>query len=557
MDNGTTWTPNVLLLGSGGVKGFLTIGSLMFFEKTKLLKNIKKVVGISIGSVVGLFYVIGCSATEILEISLMTQLSEVMTNIDIVNIMKTNGLVSHDVFRKRMNDKVMEKFGFVPTLHQLYMMTGYEFEVVVTNLDKDEAEYFNHQTQPKLSCVEAVLMSMSIPLLFQTYIYNNHIYVDGAICDPFPIHRYSKDKVFGIMLKSTHDDPKESFYNYLAKVIQTFTSTKLKNIEIPPDCKILNLEYKVNDAIGMKVTFEKRVDMVLLGYLRAYQFYSELYKLSPQTYPITIQRYHSLDFFNSLPFDKKQDDMILQYVEQPSEVDTEEMEDEADEYLEELFDSDFTLSESSSETSSSDQEEDSEKEPEEAREAKPEDRAAKPEDRDDHIEEKPEARKTFPEDSQPYFNFEHKIQDEQSEGEQSEAEETIEPLSILEKEIDHEHKENRDIYQDNIQNEGDSTKDGTEYESEDTNDEGQGEANGERHGEWNGEGEREIQTENEIIVPTERRLSERRLSERLSNRMSSLYKTKIYSPGKIISGMKKSKKKYKKKHKKPEWVVKN
>ena len=352
------WRPNVLLLGSGGVKGFLTIGSLMFFEKTKLLKNIKKVVGISIGSVIGLFYVVGCSMTEILEISLITQLSEVMTNIDILNIMKSNGLVSHDIFRKRMNDKVMEKFGFVPTLQQLYMMTGYEFEVVVTNLDNDTAEYFNHLTQPKLSCVEAVLMSMSIPILFQTYIYNDHIYVDGAICDPFPIHRYPRDKVFGIMLKSTHDDPKESFYNYLAKVIQTFTSTKLRNIEIPPGCKILNLEYKVNDTIGMKITFEKRVDMVLLGYLRAYQFYSELYKISPNEYPMVIQKYHSTDFFSALPFEKKQDDMFLEYVEEPSEVDTEEMEDEADEYLDELFDSDLSediSSESSSDFTTSDE----------------------------------------------------------------------------------------------------------------------------------------------------------------------------------------------------------
>jgi hypothetical protein len=54
-----------------------------------------------------------------------------------------------------------------------------------------------------------------------------------------------------------------------------------------------------------------------------------------------------------------------------------------------------------------------------------------------------------------------------------------------------------------------------------------------------------------IVVPSE----SRRLSERISSRMSSLRKTRIYSPGKIISGMKKSKKS-KKKHKKPEWIEK-
>jgi predicted acylesterase/phospholipase RssA len=569
MDNGT-WTPNVLLLGSGGIKGFLTIGSLMFFEKTKLLKNIKKVVGISIGSVIGLFYVVGCSVTEMLEIALMTQLSEVMTNIDIVNIMRTNGLVSHDIFRKRMNDKVMEKFGFVPTLEQLYMMTGYEFEVVVTNLDKDEAEYFNHQTQPKLSCVEAVLMSMSIPLLFQTYIYNNHIYVDGAICDPFPIHRYVNDKVFGIMLKSTHDDPKESFYNYLAKVIHQFTSNKLKNMEIPPECKILNLEYKVNDTIGMKITFEKRVDMVLLGYLRAYQFYTELYK----SYPTTIQKYHSQDFFSSLPFDKKQEDMILQYVDEPSEVDTNEMEEEGDEYLEELFDSDLMLSDIDSESSSdwdtSESEEDRDREQDREKDPEQDNKFIYPTTKEKQEINQLEEQLTLDE---PQLIKDEKREEELGEKEWTDQERSeqagLEPPE--QKEEQEEYKigteQNNEV---NIQNGEQDSRESSEEGREESDD---GQEGGGQEGDvarsdqetdldFQKENDEDLEQEGEEVTRgtqsarTSERLGhvDRRLSDRLSQRMSSLRKVKIYSPSKIISGMKKSKKKYKKKHKKPEWA---
>ena len=550
------WTPNVLLLGSGGVKGFLTIGSLMFFEKTKLLKNIKKVVGISIGSVIGLFYVVGCSMTEILEISLMTQLSEVMTNIDIVNIMRTNGLVSHDIFRKRMNDKVTEKFGFIPTLQQLYMMTGYEFEVVVTNLDNDEAEYFNHQTQPNLSCVEAVLMSMSIPLLFQTYIYNNHIYMDGAICDPFPIDRYPRDKVFAIMLKSTHDDPKESFYNYLAKVIQTFTSTKLRSLEIPRHCKILNLEYKVNDTIGMKITFEKRVDMVLLGYLRAYQFYTELYKNNPNEYPMSIQKYIPLEFFSALSFEKNQEDMILEYVEEPSEVDTEEMEDEADEYLEELFDSDITIDTSSDSdfTTSEDETDEEEILPihQENKNNKQllyhderddqsddiQDKQESKEDPEEEVKEDPEEEvKEEPEEEIKEEPEEGEVKEDPEEGEDKEdpEEEEVKEESEEEDKEDIQEKRQSEYDEDVIEetNMNMNREDGSLYSEDESSS-----VLGSKH------------LENEVIlIPTETR----RLSERVSGRMSSLRKTKIYSPGKILSGMKKSKKS-KKKHKKPEWI---
>jgi predicted patatin/cPLA2 family phospholipase len=91
-------------------------------------------------------------------------------------------------------------------------MTGYEFEIVVTNLDKDTTEYFNHQTEPDLCCVEAVLMSITIPLIFQSYIYKNNIYLDGAISQAFPIQKYKDENVFAIMLKGARSDPKESFF---------------------------------------------------------------------------------------------------------------------------------------------------------------------------------------------------------------------------------------------------------------------------------------------------------------------------------------------------------
>lgn len=541
------WSPNVLLLGSGGVKGFLTIGSLMFFEKTKLLKNIKKIVGISIGSVIGLFYVVGCSITEILEISLMTQLSEVMTNIDIVNIMRTNGLVSHDIFRKKMNDKVTEKFGFVPTLQQLHMMTGYEFEVVVSNLDNDEAEYFNHQTQPNLSCVEAVLMSMSIPLLFQTYMYNNHIYMDGAICDPFPIHRYPKDKVFAIMLKSTHDDPKESFYNYLAKVIQTLTSTKLRSIEVPRHCKILNLEYKVNDTIGMKITFEKRVDMVLLGYLRAYQFYTKLYINNPNEYPMTIQKYIPLEFFSALSFEKNQEDMILEYIEEPSEVDTEEMEDEADEYLEELFDSDITIDTSSDSDFTTSEEETDEDDQQQILSIHQENKNNIQQQMLDHQDSQQEPEET-------------EVNEEADDTEvNEEAEEDNKDTEVREdSQEEPDDREIRDVREEaNEEPDDREVREVREDSQEDNKDGEEAEDNKEVREDRSVYSEDESSSilisnhlENEVIlIPTETR----RLSERLSGRMSSLRKTKIYSPSKILSGMKKSKKS-KKKHKKPEWI---
>jgi predicted acylesterase/phospholipase RssA len=327
------WMPKVLILGPGGVKGFLTIGSLLFFEKSKLLKEINKVVGISIGAVIGMFYTAGFSITDILEIALSTQIADVMTSLDIVNVMKKNGLISHDIIRKKMEEKLIQKYGFVPTLKQFYMMTGIEFDVVVTNLDDDKAEYFNHETEPELSCVEAVLMSMSLPLFFQSYVYKNKYYLDGGIADPFPIHRYKNEKVLGVFLKGSPKDSRGSFFHYLSRVVQSITSVQIKNIKIPPGCKIINLEHDVNDTIGVKMSFEQRVEMVLTGYVKGYEFYQVLHQTNKKEYPMFITRYHSLHLFDSLQKDKKHR-IIYQY---ESEINSDEMEEEGDFYLEDCF----------------------------------------------------------------------------------------------------------------------------------------------------------------------------------------------------------------------------
>lgn len=340
------WTPDALLLGPGGAKGFLMLGALLLFEKCKMLKDVKKIVGVSMGAIIGMFLNIGCTVTEILEIGLMTELNEIITTIDVMTIMKNKGLVSHDIFRKRMRDKVTQRFGFVPTLKQLYMMTRIELEIVVTNLDKDRPEYFSHQTEPDLCCVEAVLMSMSLPLFFYTYVYKDNIYLDGAVAEPFPIHRFKNEKVLAIRMMGCHIDPKDSFFNYISKVVNCLTS-QTRNHSKSKDTKILDLIFEVNDAIGVKLTYEKRVEMVLVGYVRAYRFLKSYHSC----YIPLIEKYTNQNFFESITINCDQQHSNISEYEDDDSTSVgksigknkgyeQDIEEKGDEYLEECFESD-------------------------------------------------------------------------------------------------------------------------------------------------------------------------------------------------------------------------
>ena len=57
-----------LVLSGGGIKGALTIGALKELEKNGWLKNIENVLGTSIGSFLGLLWIIGYTGDEMNKI---------------------------------------------------------------------------------------------------------------------------------------------------------------------------------------------------------------------------------------------------------------------------------------------------------------------------------------------------------------------------------------------------------------------------------------------------------------------------------------------------------
>jgi hypothetical protein len=126
--------------------------------------------------------------------------------------------------------------------------------------------------------------------------------LDGAISDPFPLQRLDGHKVLAIRTTGSPLDPKGSFFNYISQVINCLTSQK-RNEKFSKNTKILDLVFEINDAIGVNLNLEKRVDMVLIGYLRSYQFIKSITeKEFPENYSYleTIEKITSSAFFDSL-----------------------------------------------------------------------------------------------------------------------------------------------------------------------------------------------------------------------------------------------------------------
>ena len=90
------WFPDVIVLGPGGMKGFLELGCLLPFQKLKILDNIKIMVGVSVGSIILLLYMLGYSVEDIIQEGLSVDVQKDFADFDLENL-RAKGNQKRDV----------------------------------------------------------------------------------------------------------------------------------------------------------------------------------------------------------------------------------------------------------------------------------------------------------------------------------------------------------------------------------------------------------------------------------------------------------------------------
>ena len=266
------WIPDVIVLGPGGAKGYLELGLLLAFEKENYYSRTDIWRGCSIGSAIALLIVSSYTITEIINDCIDVNIINDVTDINIDHITESPGLLSNKSVENLLKLRTSQKFGMVPTLKQLYMATGILLELVTFNLDKYRPEYLSKDTEPNLSCVEAVMMSMAMPGLICPRIHKSHVYVDGAIGDPYPIlgHDDGEKRVLGIYIDSVHSSHSsdKNIVRYLYRCAQASMKVlRDRAIEAASDnCKHIALRTPVFDTTGLTLDYNAKRAMIEHGY---------------------------------------------------------------------------------------------------------------------------------------------------------------------------------------------------------------------------------------------------------------------------------------------------
>lgn len=273
----TRLRPGILVLGSGGIKGLGIIGGIIALEREGYLKRIHTYVGTSIGAVISLMLIAGCTIYEILELGLHSTIlcpwSE-MHKVD-TTILTTYGPIPHEKTVQPTVDIIMKKYGKIPTLKELYDMTGKRLVMVSGNLHDRKPEYFDYITHPDMPCVAGMTASMLLAGILSKFMYNGKLYIDGAFVDPYAAAYLDdgEEYIIGLNVVGIDSDPNSSYATYMLCAmslsfdrIQELTikhvsdrvmtiELRLPDISIMDKAKDINLRLKCFNA-GIRQTME-------------------------------------------------------------------------------------------------------------------------------------------------------------------------------------------------------------------------------------------------------------------------------------------------------------
>jgi len=246
-----------LVLGPASMGIYAFLGRLKSMEES--LGTVKEISGSSAGSILALFWAIDMSIDDMIDISLNVDLSD-FVKLNIGTFFNKFGFVEIEPIR----DKLVEICGCDPTFRELKK----KIYVSAFCLNTSKTEYFSVDTHPDMKVIDAVCMSIAIPLIFASSEYQGKTYVDGGTVEEYPMNPFIGKKphevtcvklVMDDIFKETIDNPKDFLESLIRSTLKNRTNYEEKCVMIPID---------VGDAgiFDFNMTYEEKVILMNIGY---------------------------------------------------------------------------------------------------------------------------------------------------------------------------------------------------------------------------------------------------------------------------------------------------
>ena len=260
---------DTLVISGASTKVIAFIGIFRaLYEKGILspdLKGIKHISCVSIGFFYSIILSLRISERFCYECILKTNFMNFLNldEISIYSLIHDMGFLDHSKVSRPIELILKDVFKKEDvTLQELYDKTKIKITVKCVNVTKSDTYFINHETDPKLTVLQLLLMTTAIPLFFKPILYKDCYYIDGGLSGNLPIEGIDvkKDNYLGIYISGNKeiDFKKESIpiLAFLSKML-TVSSTKL---DVYLDrCIVLIME---EDSTQFEFTDEEKQNMI-------------------------------------------------------------------------------------------------------------------------------------------------------------------------------------------------------------------------------------------------------------------------------------------------------
>ena len=275
-----------LIMSGGATRGIAFLGSYKALEELDKLKDIECYCGTSIGSIILFLINIGYTPDELSQELVVKELST-LKDIRVSQLLTRYGIDTGKKITDWIESMAIKKeFDKDTTFQDLFNKTNKKLIVVASNLNTYSPIYFSVDTSPDLRVIDAIRMSISIPILFTNKTYKGHIYVDGALTDNYPI-RYFSDKLseslgLKIVLRGELDSIDEQLYinnieQYIFHVISCFIAQKERLTTHNPLFKNNTVFIRLDNhhqAIQFDMPLQIKQELMDIGYNTVKEFFS-------------------------------------------------------------------------------------------------------------------------------------------------------------------------------------------------------------------------------------------------------------------------------------------
>ena len=266
-----------LCISGGGVKGFSFISALHILIKHNYLdlNKINKYVGTSVGAILCFLFCIDYSPYELITYGNNFDFKNIDLDLDL-NLFLTNfGFNDGKCYIELVSTLFERKFKLTNiNFNDLYILTKKKLFIIGTNFTLGKEEIFSCETTPTMLILDALRISISIPLVLTPIKYNNHYYVDGGVLNNIAFELCDPINTLCFCLKDSKCYNLDTCFDLVTGIINLLIRKKNKDI-----CKYKTIYIYYNDCdLPLSCNKDSFVKILDVGYKNGIKFLIKEYK---------------------------------------------------------------------------------------------------------------------------------------------------------------------------------------------------------------------------------------------------------------------------------------